>query len=120
MIVQIPKRTSWKGVNWTSEFDQVHFSNVYMILSAVFMFIPIFNIIFGVIGQKKYPKKVCKKCDHYRRTCMAAWIIGVIEVVIALIILAIIAKSYKDKFEQADKMSEISFGIGRDMADKHL
>ena len=51
-----------------------------MICAAIFMIIPIFNLIFGLIGLYKYPKGE-EECKKYRRVCMAAYVIGVIMLI---------------------------------------
>ena len=64
--------------------EQVQYPSTWMILASIFMIVPIFNIIFGAIGLKKYPKNV-HACKTKRTVCKVAFIFGVVEMIIVAI-----------------------------------
>ena len=82
------------------QVNEVKYSNTWLILSAIFMIIPVFNIIFGSIGINKYPKNV-RACKTKRTVCMVAYIIGIVQIVI--IVLTGIIESIKAMLNSFNK-----------------
>ena len=63
--------------------EEIKYSNTWLILASVFMIIPVFNLIFGAIGLKKYPKNV-QSCKAKRLVCIVSYIIGIVQIVIII------------------------------------